>query len=703
MTTPATTTRRRLTAEPTSEAITETSTGSSTGDSAERRPRSHRDPVTTAGADAIDGADLPHHPASRRRISLRVAAGGPVDSGHRRPGVIPGFPLGREAERDVAPCCSRWRPTLWAGIGAADVGVAGAVALLTLIGLGMSVADNFPFLAVDHDAQPLLPAWRAVLEAVAEAAPLVFRRVAPLRVFLLVAGASLLDEALNRHPEPLPLAVLVALYTLAVMRRPRVAVLAAAGYLAALALDAATAWTDVTDDQLYVDLLAVAGTVTLGCWLFLDRARTGAAEQRTREVTRTVEATMQAAVDRERARIAREMHDVLGHQLSLIVAQASTTRRVFADRRRPRRRRSAPSRSVGRDALSGLRRVVGLLRADRGRPPGVDGLDALVGQLGRAGLPAQLVVHGTQRPLAAEVELTAFRIVQEALTNSLRHSGRSGVTITLTYGENALDIDVTDAGPPGPPSRSHPRARPRTAQHIPGSGWSGCTSGSSCSAAAWPPAPSGAAASGCGPGCRWSPLRGGGTRHDDPGDRRRRSAADAGGPPGVPRRRARPHGRRRGRGRRDRGRVWPSGCGRTSRSCDVRMPVDRRDGGDPPDRRPGRRAAHPGRAHDDVRRRRAHHRRAARRRQRLPGQGRDARRAARRRARGRRGQAQLSPLGDPTPAGPARVVAPARVGGRRRTTASPTSPRASGRCSSSRRAACPTARSPARWTSRPAA
>jgi signal transduction histidine kinase len=329
------------------------------------------------------------------------------------------------------------------------------VALLTVIGLGMSVADGFPFLAVDHNAQPLLPAGRAILEAVAEAAPLVFRRIAPLRVFLLVAGASLFDEALNRHPEPLPLAVLVALYTLAVMRRPRVAVLAAGGYVAALALDASTAWTDVTDDQLFVDLLAVAGTVTLGCWICLDRARTGAAEQRTREVTRTVEATMQAAVDRERARIAREMHDVLGHQLSLIVAQASTTRRVFADRPEATAEALGAIESVGRDALSGLRHVVGLLRSDR-PPPGLDGVEALVSQLDRAGLPAKLVVRGNRRPLAADVELTALRIVQEALTNSLRHSGCSGVTITLSFSADALDIDVTDGPPPSDPIPAPP-------------------------------------------------------------------------------------------------------------------------------------------------------------------------------------------------------------------------------------------------------
>jgi len=356
------------------------------------------------------------------------------------------------------PAARRTRPTDHAGVGPADLGIAGAVALLTVIGLGLTVADDLPLVTLDPDSPSLLPEWRAVLGAVAEAAPLVFRRIAPLRVFLLVATVSLVDEVMNRHPQPLPLAVLVALYTLTVMRRPRVAAIAAAGYLVALAL-ATTAWTDVTADQLYVDLLTVAGTVTLGCWISLDRMRADAAEQRTREVTRTVEAAAHAAVDRERTRIAREMHDVLGSQLSLIVAQASTTRRVYADRPQATAAALASIESVGRDALSGLRRIVGLLCADRGRPPGLDGLDALLGQLDRAGLPVQLVVHGNQRRLAAEVELTAFRIVQEALTNSLRHAGGSGVTITLSYGDDALAIDVTDAGPAGatgpiPPPRA---------------------------------------------------------------------------------------------------------------------------------------------------------------------------------------------------------------------------------------------------------
>jgi signal transduction histidine kinase len=334
---------------------------------------------------------------------------------------------------------------------AADMALAVGVALIALVGYGVSVVTDFPFLLVDHDGQPSLPLSRAVLEVSAEALPLAFRRAAPMLVFVLVAGASLADEALNRHPEPLPLAVLVALYTLAVMRRPVVAVSAAVCYLAVLAADTATVWTDVSDDQLYIDLLAVVGTVTLGCWIYIDRARVGLAERRTVDVTRMVDTLTAHAVDEERARIAREMHDVLGQQLSVIVAQAATTRRVSADRPQATADALGSIESVGRDALSALRHELGLLRVDRDRgdpgpAAGLDRLDELVDQVRRAGLPVELVVRGVRRSLPAEVELTAFRTVQEALTNSLRHSALAPVTVTLTFDAEALDIDVADSG-----------------------------------------------------------------------------------------------------------------------------------------------------------------------------------------------------------------------------------------------------------------
>ncbi|MET0764160.1 MAG: histidine kinase [Blastococcus sp.] len=352
---------------------------------------------------------------------------------------------------------------------AADVALAVVVAVIALIGYGVSVVKDFPFLLVDHDGQPSLPLSRALLEALAEALPLAFRRVAPMLVFVLVAGASLVDEALNRHPEPLPLAVLIALYTLAVMRRPLVAGIAAVCYLAVLGLDTATVWTDVSDDQLYIDLLAVAGTVTLGCWIYLDRGRISRAERQTLEATRDFETRTMQAVDEERARIAREMHDVLGQQLSVIVAQAATTRRVLADRPEATVDALGSIESVGRDALSGLRRELGLLRVDRGpsSPAGLDRLGALLDQVRGAGLPVELVVLGDPRPLPAEVELTAFRTVQEALTNSLRHSAHTPVAVTLTYDADALHIDVAESGDSDPPGQAPDR---RSAEQDPPTG-----------------------------------------------------------------------------------------------------------------------------------------------------------------------------------------------------------------------------------------
>ena len=331
---------------------------------------------------------------------------------------------------------------------AGDLALAVGVALIALVGFGVSVVNDFPFLLVDHDGQPSLPLSRALLEVSAEALPLAFRRSAPTVVFVLVAGASLADEALNQHPEPLPLAVLVALYTLAVLRRPLVAGIAAAAYLAGLAVDTATVWTDVSDDQLYIHLLAVVGTVTLGCWIYVDRARVARAERQTAEATRAVDTRTAEAVDDERARIAREMHDVLGQQLSVIVAQAATTRRVHVDRPQATADALDSIESVGRDALSALRRELGLLRVDREAPDpgtGLDRLDVLIDQVRRAGLPVQLVVLGDRRPLPADVELTAFRTVQEALTNCLRHSALTPVTVTLAFDSEALDVEVADS------------------------------------------------------------------------------------------------------------------------------------------------------------------------------------------------------------------------------------------------------------------
>jgi signal transduction histidine kinase len=343
-----------------------------------------------------------------------------------------------------------------------DLGLAVLVAVLVLIGFGVSVEGNAQLFPVGQDADSRLPGPTALLDALVEALPLTFRRVAPVLVFVLVASVSVADEVLNRRPEPLALPVLVALYTVATTRRPVIVGIASAAYVTALATAAVNRWAEVPWAHLYVDLIAVAAAVALGYGVRLTRARSSLAEQRNSELTRLVETRAQQAVEQEQARIAREMHDNLAHHLSVIVAQATAARRVYGDRPGTATDALGSIETVARDALSGVRRLVGLLRVDREPPdggpqPGLDRLGTLVDQLRSAGLPIELTVRGRPGPLPEEVELNALRLIQEALTNSLKYAGLTGATVTLAYAEDSLDIEVRNAGRRGSPSPDRAR------------------------------------------------------------------------------------------------------------------------------------------------------------------------------------------------------------------------------------------------------
>jgi signal transduction histidine kinase len=199
----------------------------------------------------------------------------------------------------------------------------------------------------------------------------------------------------------------------------------------------------------------VAGSVTLGYGVALGRARTRLAEQRTTELAREENGRTRAAVKEEQARIAREVHDIVAHDISVIVAQAAAAKRVLIREPESAERALSSIESVGRDALDGLRRLLGLLRTERGESerspqPGLDRLPWLLAQVREAGLPVELTVRGHARQLPATVELNAYRIVQEALTNSLKHAGPTRTAVALDYRSDALDIEVRDEGPAGP-------------------------------------------------------------------------------------------------------------------------------------------------------------------------------------------------------------------------------------------------------------
>ncbi len=157
------------------------------------------------------------------------------------------------------------------------------------------------------------------------------------------------------------------------------------------------------------------------------------------------------AVAEERGRIARELHDVVAHAVSVMVVQAGAARRSVASNPDQARDALASIESTGRQALAEMRRLVGLQR-DRGEgedaalapQPSLVHLESLLAATRDAGLPVELTVEGEPRPLPAGVDLSAYRIVQEALTNSLKHAGPARATVRLCYGREALEVQVSD-------------------------------------------------------------------------------------------------------------------------------------------------------------------------------------------------------------------------------------------------------------------
>jgi signal transduction histidine kinase len=159
----------------------------------------------------------------------------------------------------------------------------------------------------------------------------------------------------------------------------------------------------------------------------------------------------QEAVVEERARIARELHDLVAHNVSVMVIQAGAERHALPPEQAPTREALASIEQAGRQALADARRLLGMLRRDGDREdlapqPRVDQIDVLIEQVQRAGLQVALAVEGEPRPLEPGIDLCAYRIVQEGLTNALKHAGRSRAEVVLRYAPDTLEVRVCDDG-----------------------------------------------------------------------------------------------------------------------------------------------------------------------------------------------------------------------------------------------------------------
>ena len=203
--------------------------------------------------------------------------------------------------------------------------------------------------------------------------------------------------------------------------------------------------------------------ILLVAWLLGDATRirrlyAGTLEERAQRLERERDEQAERAVRDERERIARELHDVVTHHVSVIVIQAGGALRVIDKRPDEARTALEAIATTGRLALTDMRRMLGILGEQEASDPtpGLDRLDELLDQLRSAGLDVELVVEGDQRPLDPGLAVSAYRIIQEALTNSLKHAGGGHARVVVRYAVDALEITIADERGPGTPTTVEP-------------------------------------------------------------------------------------------------------------------------------------------------------------------------------------------------------------------------------------------------------
>ncbi|OXM52535.1 sensor histidine kinase [Amycolatopsis alba] len=342
------------------------------------------------------------------------------------------------------------------------------VGLTVLIGLSTVVSADDP---------EGLEWW---LTSLAGLASLLVRHRNPLITFSAGMAVSLLHLAMGNDLRPVDVVPLIGLFSVAAWGSRRLSVtLLAAGLLVAgawtfhasqansrepgppppriIIIDPLAPFDVDTDHRQVQDWggfpgigLSLAVAWLAGLNTRQRRIRLSVLEQRAADLERERDTQAALAVAAERGRISRELHDVVAHSLSVMVLQAQGAQAEMD--RRPERAREAMDAVVGtgRTALSEIRRLLGALGQDEPdwEPrPGAERLPRLVADVRSAGTPVEFLVEGEPRPLPSTVDLAAYRIVQEALTNVLKHAGPdASVTIVMRYGPVALEIEVTDDG-----------------------------------------------------------------------------------------------------------------------------------------------------------------------------------------------------------------------------------------------------------------
>jgi signal transduction histidine kinase len=320
---------------------------------------------------------------------------------------------------------------------------------LALAAAGLSTA-----FFIFHPAVRGLPRGRFVLGCglvLLHTLPLAARRRFPLAVLATTVASGVAFVALDLAPDILWVAIPVAVYSVAAYGDRWVA-------LAGLAVaEAGLAVVQLTPGRTGVNTWVgnmgfLAAAWLLGHFVGVRRLYVLRLEERTAELEQAREELARRAVTEERLRLARELHDVVAHAMSVIAVQSGVGAHIANTQPKEAAKALGAIEATSRAALEELRRLLGVLRqadgpqGDLAPVPGLADLEGLLAELAKAGLAVKLRVNGTRPPLPAGVDLSAYRIVQEALTNVVKHAGSARAQVVIGYGDQDVTVEVTDDG-----------------------------------------------------------------------------------------------------------------------------------------------------------------------------------------------------------------------------------------------------------------
>jgi signal transduction histidine kinase len=323
---------------------------------------------------------------------------------------------------------------------------------LLLAGLGLALAGAV--IGQGNTDGPTGPLWFDVLAIVAILTPLFARRHfpfgAPAAVGIAAVLTSFVDERLVPFDFIIFLTGCAAVFLVGLLRERTRAV---AGLVVAVGVALLVVYRDPLSNT---DAAIVTGVIFGIIWTIAFAVsrkfeEADEAKERAARAEREREERARDAVSEERARIARELHDVVGHSVSVMTVQASGVRRLLRPEQEREREALLIVEQTGREALAEMRRMVGVLRRPEEAPalapqPSLEHVNKLVEQAREAGLPVELRVEGEPLPLPAGVDLTAYRLVQEGLTNALKHARAERAQVLVRYGAGDIEVTVSDDG-----------------------------------------------------------------------------------------------------------------------------------------------------------------------------------------------------------------------------------------------------------------